>query len=103
MSQIMMFDPESKLKKDFKKFHRKNPHVYEKLKQLALDLKRKGRDRYTINGLFEVLRWHYAMRTNSDDEFKLNNNHRAYYARELMRNVSELYDFFETRFAKGDS
>ena len=80
----------------FYQFHAQNPHVYERLRQLALDLKNRGRKKYGIAGLFEVLRWEHAMST-TDEDFKLNNNYRAYYARLLMENEPELDGFFATR------
>lgn len=83
----------------FAHFHRLNPHVYSRLRQLALDLKGRGRNKYGIAGLFEVLRWEHAM-TTTDDDFKLNNNYRAYYARLLMANEPELDDFFAIRVQK---
>ena len=83
----------------FSAFHRANPHVFRALRQLAMDMKAKGHQRYSINGLFEVLRWHYAMATNGDD-FKLNNNYRALYARLLMERVPLLLNFFHLRERK---
>lgn len=80
----------------FLKFWKANPQVYARLKELALALKQKGHKKYSINGLFEVLRWEHAMRT-TGDSFKLNNNYRAWYARALMQNEPELADFFNIR------
>jgi hypothetical protein len=77
-------------------FHKANPAVYSALRSMALGIKRQGTARYGIAGLFEVLRWRYAMQT-SGDPFKLNNNFRALYARLLMDNEPELADFFEVR------
>lgn len=80
----------------FLKFHNANPHVYERLRELALLVKSKGRNKYSINGLFEVLRWEQAL-TTTGSKFKLNNNFRAWYARMLEQNVPELSNFFELR------
>jgi hypothetical protein len=58
--------------------------------------------------LFEVLRWGHGMaRVTGADEFKLNNNFKAHYARLLMQTTPELSGFFELRqarslFPKGD-
>jgi len=49
-----------------------------------------------IGQLFEVLRWNRLIRTNAQD-FKLNNNLRAYYSREMMRNEPDLVGLFDTR------
>lgn len=85
----------------FRQFHEANPHVYAKLRDLALQLKRKGRERYSITGLFEVVRWHTALNT-TDPDFKLNNNLRPWYARLLMDQEPELADFFRTRTSLAD-
>lgn len=79
-------------------FHRTNPHVFQALRDLSLGIKRRGRTKWSINGAFEVLRWSVAMQTSGDD-FKLNNNYRAYYARLLMTMCPELDGFFDTRSA----
>lgn len=84
------------LQQRFESFHRANPAVYAALKRLALDMRRRGVRRYGIGGLFELLRWQYAMQTHGDD-YALNNNWRSRYARLLMDEVPELRGFFEVR------
>lgn len=106
MNQRGLFDyprttyPENKagatLEEQFVAFHQANPHIFDMLREMALELKTAGRKRYGISGLFEVLRWRYAVKT-SEPDFKLNNNHRAFYARKLMSYVPELRGFFATR------
>ena len=93
----------SKFFDDFMEFHEANPEVYQELRKLSLDLVDHGRERYGIGGLFEVLRWHRAMRTTDDEQedFKLNNNYRALYARLLMLVEPRLRGFFETRVSPG--
>ena len=82
-------------------YHEANPQVFELLKKRALELRGKGRKRYGINGLCEVVRWHLTLHT-TGDEFKLNNNHRPFYARMLMALAPELKGFFATRGAVAD-
>ena len=77
-------------------FHAENPDVYRELRRLALDLYGMGRIRYGMKGLFEVVRWHRAMAT-TDEDFKLNNNYTAFYARLLMADEPRLGKFFELR------
>ena len=86
----------STIDEQFANFHKMNPHVYEVIKMLALRTKRAGRNQYGIAGLFEVLRWTHTIETHGDD-FKLNNNYRALYARLLMKNEPELNGFFKLR------
>lgn len=84
----------------FQEFHRDNPHVYDRLREMALKLKRVGHHRYGVKGLFEVIRWHHAMATT--EPFKLNNNYTAFYARMLMNEEPALREFFELRTARAD-
>jgi hypothetical protein len=85
-----------KLAKAFWVFHEQNPRVYDELVALARQVKSRGRGHYGIGALFEVVRFHRAIQT-TDKKFKLNNNHRALYARLIMEQESDLASFFETR------
>ena len=85
----------------FWKFYTENPSVYEELRDLALKIKRTGRKHYGMKGLFEVLRWHRALET-TDEDFKLNNNYTAFYARMLMKRLPELDGFFAVRGSVAD-
>lgn len=83
----------------FMDFDRDNPEVYQQLKMLAFSLIDKGINRYGIAALFEVLRYHSAIETN-DPDFKLNNNHKAFYARKFIADFPCYKDFFELRERK---
>ena len=61
----------------FLAFHRDNPEVYDRLRDLSLQLRRRGRAVYGIKSLFEVLRWKMAIET-TDEDFKLNNNYTSF-------------------------
>lgn len=81
----------------FARFHADNPHVYEELRRMALDLIGQGHRRLSIDMLYQVLRWS-ALRTRSDDSgYKLNDHYRSRYARLLADSVPELADAFELR------
>lgn len=90
-------EPSDRIAAQFATFHAENPWVYERLRELALDLRRGGVDHYGIGGLYETLRYEVFMGARDVDGFKLNNNYRALYARELARNEPELVDFFKFR------
>jgi hypothetical protein len=85
----------------FADFHAANPQVYATLLRFALEAKRAGRTRMSINLLAERLRWHSTVEVNGD-EFRVNNNLRPYFARLLMEQEPELSGFFETRKAQAD-
>ncbi len=86
--------------KNFWIYHEENPRVYASLIRFANEVKRSGRNKYSIVALFERIRWHYQIETTGDD-FKLNNNYRSCYARMLMLEHSEFEGMFETRLSPG--
>jgi len=99
----LLFDGGEKkaLADKFRVFHEENPEVYNQLRSLALKMRGTGRPKYGIAGLFEVLRWHRALET-TDEDFKLNNSYRAFYARLLMTQEPALKGFFSVRKSVGD-
>lgn len=81
----------------FEAFHAANPHVYRALRTLAMQMRGSGRRRYGIKGLFEVLRWNYALRTQDPaSDFNLNNSFTSFYAR-LLNEDPQLRGMFEMR------
>jgi hypothetical protein len=91
------FAEQDEIQTAFLKFHRENPHVYEKLLLLARQVKESGRKRYGIECLFARLRWHYDFEVRSEEEFKLNNNYTSRYARLLMQQEKDLEGVFSVR------
>lgn len=82
----------------FASFDSQHPDVYRELVALARKTRHAGRDEYGIGSLWEVMRWHRAIRGDTDpDGFKLNNNFRSWYARLIMEREDDLEGFFETR------
>jgi hypothetical protein len=78
----------------FAKFHRENPHVYRHLRDYARKLMAQGYKRWSIAGLFEVLRYGMAIQTVTNDRFRLSNDYKPLYARMLMLNEDDLDGFF---------
>lgn len=81
------------------RFHDQNRHVWELFEKRALEMIATGRKHYGARTIMEVARHDINLRTKSDDEFKINNNHIPYYAR-LFREVHPEYsEFFKIREA----
>jgi hypothetical protein len=96
--QLSLLDlPSERMLREFAQHRRAHPEVYEELRRLALEARRRGRTRMGIAALFEVLRWERSGIGHDAGDFKLNQNLRALYARHLMETVPELRGFFETR------
>ena len=79
----------------FERFHDENPHVYHELVKLCRRAKASGYQRWSVKAAFEVLRWSHMETTG--EEWKLNNNYHAAYARLIMDSEPDLEGFFETR------
>lgn len=86
----------TRLEAAFADFHRDNPQVYTMFKRFAQQAVRSGRKHFGVAAVWERLRWE-TMIESVGDEFKLNNNHRAYYARMYMRDFPKADGFFRTR------
>lgn len=97
-----MSDRERSIEQAFRDFHRANPGIYNRLVGMCREARARSCNKVGIGMLFEVLRWDHLVRTNADD-FKLNNNHRAYYARLIMERESDLRGIFETRELRAGS
>lgn len=89
----------TKLEWDFLKFHDEHPEVYELLKRFALEALAAGRKKLSIALLAERVRWETSVV--GGKEFKLNNNHRSFYARMFMDDHPQYEGFFRTRQQKG--
>lgn len=104
MQTVDMFSPDEikrhgPLITAFLKFHEDNPRVYWELVEMAFRLKRQGVRKYSMRDLFGKLRWDASLQTKGD-EYKLNNNHTAYYSRLIEANNAELKGFFSRRSTK---
>ena len=84
----------------FEAFHLRNPHVYTSIIAISKDLKKRGFRKGGMKMIFERLRWLYAIQTVGED-YKLNNNYTAFYARLVMATVPELDGFFAVRSRQG--
>jgi hypothetical protein len=85
----------------FARFHADNPEVYQLVVRFAKEAISRGRTRIGMALIFERIRWHVQVET-FGDEFKLNNNFRAYYARLFSRDYPQHAKLFSMRGAEAD-
>jgi hypothetical protein len=85
---------------DFTQYHDSNPQIWDKFVEISLKAKSKGFKNYSVNGIFEILRWETGVSGN--DNFKINNNYRPDYARKLMAEKPEFKNFFRIRKIKAE-
>jgi hypothetical protein len=83
------------LQHEFWQYHRENPKVYQYVCRFAQEAIDKGYGRFAIATIWERIRWEIVIHVR-DENFKLPNNHRAYYARLWMKRHPEHADFFRT-------
>lgn len=81
----------------FLAFHADNPDVWTLFDRFAHQAVRSGRPCYSARAIMERIRWHYAVETQSPDEFKINNNHTPFYARMWLERNPAHAEFFRTR------
>lgn len=84
------------LEKKFRDYHLNNPHVWREFEKLSWQLIRAGRTRFGAQMIIEVMRWNTAISA-ENDEFKINNNYAAHYARMFMAKYPQYRGFFTTR------
>lgn len=78
-------------------FHVENPDVYRLLVHYARQAQGYGRTRIGIELLWNRMRWDYMVTTQHGDDFKLNQNYKAWYARRIMEREPDLKGIFEIR------
>lgn len=83
-------------------FHRLNPKVYDLLVFYARQARDAGRRRVGIELLWNRMRWDFMVQTERTDEFKLNQNLKAWYARRILQLEPDLEGIFELRRRRGE-
>lgn len=80
-------------------FHREHPEVYERLVSLAREIRARWPGRKVgMSLLFGQVRWFYSYEIGAtEEEFRLNENFAAFYAREIMQREPDLDGMFELR------
>jgi hypothetical protein len=96
------FKRELSMSEAFWQFHQANPHIYEILRKFAFEAVQRRRRKIGMKLLFERVRWHVVVETDTDDDFKLNNNFTAFYARLFAEDHPEHKDLFAFRASSAD-
>jgi len=81
----------------FEKFHRDNPHVYRKFKQLVSEAIIRGKTKMSAKTILGKIRWDIFMETQSDDEYKINDAFTSRYARKYIEDCPGNEHIFELR------
>lgn len=80
----------------FKVFHKNNPQVYKRFKELAEKMKATGRKKYSSKLIINVMRWEHDLSTNAKP-FKINDRWQSLYGRLLAYHDPSYKNWFEFR------
>ena len=78
-------------------FHKANPQVWNHFVLFTNQIISKGFANYSVNAIFERIRWEMDAKSTGENQFKINNNYRAFYARRFMKMYPQHAGFFRTR------
>jgi len=95
-------DTTPRLIREFERFDAENPHVWKLFERFTFEAIASGRRHFSISLITERIRWELYITTKSDDGFKINNNHRAFYSRKFMNMYPEWDGIFRTRQSVAD-
>jgi hypothetical protein len=91
---------QDELQAEFDRYHQENPKVYEAFKRLTFQLISAGRENFSASAVVERIRWGVSIGEYGPDDFKINNNYRAFYARLFHVEHPQHEGFFRTRKQK---
>lgn len=81
----------------FERFHADNPHVLNRLIQMARQWRAAtGGRKLGIRTLWEAMRWDIGLHTSGED-YKLNDHYTSFYVRLIVTTQPDLADMFELR------
>lgn len=86
------------------KFHQENPNVWILFVKFTREMTSRGFNNYSAYAIFERIRWETdEADVDGKSTFKVNNNHRPYYARWYMQAFPEHRGFFRIRELTSES
>lgn len=103
MEQAELFEQlETESYKRFKEYHAANPQIYDIFKRYALQAIERGFKHLSAEFIYNAIRWETPVSASGDD-FKINNNFKAWYSRLFMQEYPEYSGFFRKRESKADA
>ena len=90
------------MREQCKRFHVEHPEVWRLFVRFTNEMIDRGFTNYSVNAVFERIRWEIDAGGDGVNAFKLNNNYRAFYSRAFMREYPQHDGFFRTREQTSD-
>lgn len=78
-------------------YHKQHPEVWRMFEEFAFQMINRGFKNYSVNAIFERIRWEKDAGGDGENQFKIGNNYRAFYARRFMKKYPLHDGFFRTR------
>ena len=94
---VLMDSRHEEMKAQVNDFHQQHPEVWRLFCGFAFEMIHRGYLHYSVNAVFERIRWEIDAGGDGTDAFKLNNNYRAFYARRFRNLYPEHAEFFRIR------
>ena len=85
------------LQSEFDSYDKANPQVWDAFIRFTKEAISFGHQHLSASLVVERIRWETLIDSRSFDGLKINNNHRAYYARKFHKEFPEHRGFFRTR------
>jgi len=99
--------PRNKREARFEQFHAENPVVYKLWDKFTREAISKGYRKIGVALIMERIRWETNIelhdQINEEKEIKINDHHKAYYARLWLKNNPQHKGMFELRTVEGDN
>lgn len=86
------------MRETFEQYQERNPRIYKEFVHYAYQLISAGQTKIGAKAIFERIRWESKIERN--DEFKINNNFTADYARKFEQDFPHYEGIFEKRVCK---
>ena len=78
-------------------YNKEHPEVWDLFVRFSFEMINRGFKNYSVNAIFERIRWEHDAGGDGITTFKIGNNHRAFYSRRFMNMYPIHLGFFRTR------
>lgn len=85
------------MREQVKAYHEKHPEVWQLFTDFAFQMINRGYKHYSAKAVFERIRWEKDAGGDGVTQFKVGNNHPAFYARAFMKKYPQHNGFFRLR------
>lgn len=91
-----------KANEKFERYHFLNPQIYNAFRYFTLKAIEKGYKRLSAEFIINIIRWETKISA-TDDDYKINNNYKAFYVRKFISDFPKYKNLFELRTSKADA